>query len=117
MIKLPAYLINFRTKVDKTAGISIGTNEITDQEFLELKRLQGSFGWFIFRENEEQDIELPTEDAEEFDKSPSERLRGIMFALHKQRVKLGKENRPFKVYYNENYERLCDLYKLKFDEN
>ncbi len=115
MITLPAYLINFRTKVDRTAGISIGTNEITDQEFLELKRLQGSFGWFMFRENEEQDVEMPTEDAEEFDKSPSKRLRAVLFVWFKKRVKEGKENRPFKTFYDESVEKLIDVIKMKLD--
>lgn len=113
MIRLPAYLVNFRTKVDRTAGISIATNEISDQDFLQLKKHQGDFGWFIFAPNEEQDIEMPTEDAEEFDKSPSKRLRAVLFVLHKQQVKEGKENRPFKVFYDERVDQLIELIKLK----
>ena len=115
MIKLPAYLVNFRTKVDRTAGISIATNEITDQEFLLLKKHQGEFGWFMFLPNEEQDIEMPTEDAEEFDKSPSKRLRAVLFVLWKKKVKDEKVTTPFRVFYDEKVNQLIDMIKMKLD--
>lgn len=115
MIKLPAYLVNFRTKVDRTAGISISTNEISDQEFLLLKKHQGDFGWFIFVPNEEQDVEMPTEDAEEFDKSPSKRLRAVLFVLWKKKVKDDGISTPFKVFYDDKVERLIEMIKSKLD--
>lgn len=114
MIKLPAYLVNFRTKVDRTAGISIATNEITDQEFLLLKKHQGDFGWFIFVPNEAQ-IEIPTKDAEEFDKSKSKTTRSVLFLLWKQEVKEKGIDTPFKVFYDQKMDALNDMLKAKLN--
>ena len=109
IIRIPAYLTNFSTKVDRTAGIRISTNELSDEDFLLLKRHQGDFGWFVFVPNEEQEFEMPMEDAEAFDKSPSKRLRATLFVLWKQ----GKQESTFRQFYDEKMNQLIDMIKLK----
>ncbi len=113
MIKLPAYLTGFSTKVDRTGSIRIATNELSDEDFLLLKKNQGAFGWFAFQPNEDQDVDFGDESAEDFNKSPSQRLRNVLYILWKQKVADDGLEEPFKIFYDKSMERLIELIKLK----
>ncbi len=84
MIKLPAYFLGFNSKSDGSAGLRFGTQELSAEDFAELKRNQNAFGWLLFQETvSEKDI--PDEAPEEDGKSTSERLRAVLFVFWKQK--------------------------------
>jgi len=83
MIRLPAYFTGFSSKSDGSAGLRFATQELSADDFAELKKHHNAFGWLIFSENKDEVI--PDENAQEDELSASEVLRRRMFVYHKQK--------------------------------
>ncbi len=109
--QVPATLDRFSSKADGSAGISFSTNELSDTDFLELKRRQGKFGYLCFKENTFSSADLPKEDADEGQKTPSKRLRSVLFILWQQEGKKGE----FEVFYRENMNKAIENIKARLD--
>lgn len=84
MIKLPAYFLRFGSKSDGSASLSFATQELAPDEFGELQRNLNGFGYLIFKQNELKDEDIPTEEAEDEEKTPSQRMRAVIFIRWKQ---------------------------------
>lgn len=110
MIRLPAYLTGFSSRADRSAGIRFTTQELAPEDFVKLQELNGAFGQIVFRENELQDEDIPQEDVEE-SKTPSQRLRGVLYRLWEQEGKKG----TFNEFYRARMEKLIDWHKAKLD--
>jgi hypothetical protein len=110
MIKLPAILVGFSSHADGGAGIRFTTNELMGEDYVNLAGHKGKFGWLIFNENEVQDEDIPKMEAEET-KTPSQRLRAVLFVLWKQEGSKGN----FEDYYRSRMEKLIDVLKNKLD--
>lgn len=113
MIKLPAYLDTFSSKADRTAGIRFSTNELADEDFTLLRQHQGLFGWLVFSEEQIQEKDIPKEITEDKSKSPSKRLRAVLYLYFIQ--KGGKKER-FEEFYSKRLEALIDEYKAKLED-
>jgi hypothetical protein len=81
-MKLPGYFLGFASKSDGSASLRFGTQELSPDDFAELKREQNAFGWIQFNA---QVQDVPTEIAEEEGITPSERLRKRMFVHFKEK--------------------------------
>lgn len=113
-IQLPAILTGFATKVDGGASVRFNTNELQDTDVLELKRNQGVFGWLLFSPNKFTTDDLPKEQAEDKDKTPSKRLRNTLYVLFQQET--GKAtNADFEQYYRAKMEKFIEHVKSKLD--
>lgn len=110
-IQIPAILTGFATKVDGGATVRFNTNELRDNDVLELKRRQGTFGYLLFKPNEFMPEDIPKEDADDANKTPSKRLRGALFVLWKQ---TGAEG-DFENYYRTYMEKIITHVKSKLD--
>lgn len=110
-IQLAAILQGFATKVDGSASLRFTTNELTDNDVLELKRRQGQFGWLLFAPNPFTEASLPTEMAEDTQKTPSRRLRAVLFVLWRQQGSKG----DFEIFYRERMDKLIEAVKAKLD--
>lgn len=109
-MKLPAYFTGFSSKSDGSAGLRFATQEISAEQFADLKRNLNGFGWLQFQEN--QAIEVPTEPAvEDKDKTPSKRLRSVLYILWKE----NKVEEDFETYYRKQVEKIIDHLKSKLD--
>jgi len=111
-IQLPAILTGFATKVDGGASVRFNTNELQDTDVLELKRNQGVFGWLLFSPNKFTTDDLPKEQAEDKDKTPSKRQRALLFLIWKQ---LNQPNGDFEIYYRNRMEKNIDKLKIELD--
>ena len=111
MIKMPAYLTGFSSKADGSASLRFATQEISGDEFGKLKDNLNEYGWLIFSPNEVRVEDLPVEDAEDKNKTPSKRLRATLFVLWTQKGKSG----DFEVYYREQVEKVITHIKEKLD--
>lgn len=113
MIRLPAYFLGFNSKSDGSAGLRFGTQELSADDFAELKRHQNDFGWLLFKPGEEVSInDLPEEElVEDKEKSPSKRLRASIFVLWKQQGEKG----DFESYYRLCMKRFIEQVKTKLD--
>lgn len=82
-MKLPAYFTGFASKSDGSASLRFNTQELSSEDFAELKKEHNAFGWLVFGP---QASDIPTEPIEEEGISASERLRRRMFVFWKEKV-------------------------------
>lgn len=109
MIKLAAYFTGFSSKADGSASLRFATQEIAPEDFAELKKHHNAFGWLIFSEN--QNEEIPDENAEEEGISASERLRRRMFVYWKMKINTG----DFETWRKQQMEVLGERYLGKLE--
>lgn len=86
MFQISSIIQNLRTLADGTWRIQIDTQELTPDQATQLMELHRKQGWFLFKENEFVVDDVPTENAPEFkgDKTPSKRLRAVLFVYWKE---------------------------------
>lgn len=111
MIKLQGYFTRFGSRSDKSASLSFETQELPPEAFANFQQSQGQFGWIVFKENDLDTDDIPKEDAEDKQKTPSKRLRGSLYVLWTQEGKQG----DFETYYRVKMDKLIDYIKNKLD--
>lgn len=89
------------------------TNEMTPEEKLELMQEHGKFGWMLFSKSVIQPVDIPRRDPDLEGKTPSQRLRGVIFVLWKQMRDTGQTAMKFEDFYRGQIENLIDKYKEK----
>lgn len=110
-IKLPSYLTGFSSRSDGSAGVRFATQELTAEDWNLLQNNLNQFGWLVFEANEHQPTDIPKEQAEENSKTPSKRLRSVIFLNWKQEG----EKLDFESYYRYKMEQIIDHLKSKLD--
>ena len=113
MIKLQTYFTGFSSRNDGSAGLRFATQELSPEEFADLKKALNNFGWLLFQENSFKLDDLPKEEAEEKNKTPSKRLRAVLHVLWQQEGKPGE----FESFYRDRMEKLIDWVKGKLDHD
>lgn len=117
MITIPAQLENVATRKDKTLKLIFGTNELTPEQITFLFSSANSFGYLAFKiesfKREELNvIENLKADIDDNLKTPSQRLRGVLYVLYE------KDNEGFKTFtkfYEYKMEQLITFIKTKLD--
>lgn len=113
MIKLPAIFDNYSERKDRSTLIKFETRELTDSELLEIRSLKGLEGKLIFDINDlDQDETTEVLDSIDEDlgnKSPSQRLRSVLFVYWKE----NKLDKSFKDFYAQQMERIILTIKNK----
>lgn len=81
MFQVSSCVESISTRADNTIKIVIGTSELPANQAVEIFKLKGKQGWTLFSENPLEAKDIPTEPAPEFksDKTPSQRLRAILY--------------------------------------
>lgn len=115
LFQAPAQISKIETMSDGGVRVVVDTQEITDPD--ELKKLfsvkKGAIGYFLFKADAISQSDIPEEDAgtdEGKDKSPSQRLRAVLFVYWKE-VKGGKGD--FNAFYRNILDQLIEVYKEK----
>ena len=116
MITIAGQIESISTRKDKTLKVTIGTQEMSPKTSAELFLLNQDFCYFgikqePFTKDEEDTIDQLKTDYESL-KTPSQRLRGILFVNYQQDNKGYKD---FTTYYTAEMERICEHYKSKLD--
>lgn len=106
MIKLPSYFTGFSSKADGSASLRFATQELTAENFVDLKRHQNEFAWLVFGG---ADSEIPDKAPVREGKTPSERLRNRMFVFWKE----NKIETPFEVWREGQLEKIGERYLEK----
>lgn len=108
MLSLPGIVEGIRTRKDQTLAITIGTNELTPEKAAQLLALSNRYGFFIIKEADFTPDELdlvsslePTLEDGVKGKSKSQRLRAVMYLLHKERPEGFKDFDSFYAYKME----------------
>lgn len=111
-VTMPAILDAASTRKDRSIKLVFETQEMSAEVAAALFSMRQMQGWLLFSPNTIQEENIPDEKAElDEGKSPSKRLRSVLFILWKQRGKQG----DFETYYRAQIERLIDQIKEKLE--
>lgn len=114
MLVTPAILTKYNPRKDKSVTISFETNEKNVQQIMELHNLMGTYGGLVFKpEDQLTPQELKEIDDMSFEmhgKSKSNRLRDVLYILHKQ-----EGEGDFKDYYAEKMESIINQIKGRLE--
>lgn len=117
MIILPGILESFRSLKDKTFKIVFETNELTPEQLTGIGMNINKFGYLAFKETpfkdkEREVLEQLTPDYNDTGKSPSQRLRGVLYRVWE----LDKEGyEDYNRYYDFHMEKIITHFKTKLD--
>lgn len=97
----------------KDGGLSLGfaTNELSDEDKIVASKFHQRFGYVLFKENEFTDGDIPDADASDESKSPSQRLRAVLFIYWKQKSAGG----DFDSFYRKEMEKFINHVKEAID--
>lgn len=110
MLKLPVIVLPPGLKVDGSATVKMATRELTNEQVGQLRDMRNMEAWCLISPNPIQNEEVPTEPSEVEQKTPSQRLRAVLFLVSKQLLVT-----DFNVWYRAEMEKIIDHYKAKLD--
>jgi hypothetical protein len=89
MIIIPATLESYRSLKDRTLKITFETNELNAQDLLGIAENLNSFGFLAFkndpyRDEEKKAIETAETGYGDKGKTPSQRLRGVLYVMYER---------------------------------
>jgi len=106
---VPAYFSAASTLKDRGMSLRFTTQELANEEQIAIIDMCHNMGHLLFKANEIQESDIPDGDVYE-GKTPSQRLRGVIFAYYQQLG--GKEKRgDFEVFYRGQVESIINKYK------
>lgn len=117
MLIIPAILEDFRSLKDKTLKVNFSTNELSPEQILSIAQSTQQFGFLAFNKDtftaeQKEAIEGLKSDYEVKEKSPSKRLRNVLYLNWKddpQGFETAEE------HYIHQMERLIAHFKNKLD--
>ena len=110
-ITIPAVLSGYNRKADRSVSLRFNsTLEISSDDFSELDRIHFQTGWLLFSPNEFNVEDIPAEPASD-GKTPSKRLRDVLFILWKQE---GEEG-DFETFYRTRVNAIVEKIKGRLD--
>jgi hypothetical protein len=89
------------------------TNEMSGPEKQEAIELHDSFGYLLYSPNTISEKDIPKESAEDRTKTPSKRLRAVLYVLWKQTA---TPDSDFEIFYRDRMEKLIDQIKARLDQ-
>lgn len=94
-------------------GVSVGfhTKELPPEEKIEVMKLFNQTGWLLFSPDSIQESAIPEKKSEFETKTPSQRLRGVLYRVWEQEGKQGE----FEDYYKKFMNNIIDRLKEKLD--
>ena len=116
MIVIPCTVDSIRSLKDKSVKIGFETQELPPNKAGDLFSMQGAFGFMAFKLEPFNKKEIEMLEATEVDldysqgKSPSQRLRGVMYRLWE---KNNEGYDDYNLFYIYKMEQICNHYKSK----
>jgi hypothetical protein len=114
---IPGILESFRSLKDKSYKIIFDSQELTPEQVAGLSQTLGNFGYLAFKETpfkdkEKEVIEQLEPDYNDTGKSPSQRLRGVLYRVWE---KDPEGYQDFNRYYDFQMEKIIKHFKTKLD--
>lgn len=109
---IQAMITKVTTMSDHGLRIQVDTQEITPESKAELFNLHETLGWFFFHRAPISEInvkELPEIKVERGQKTPSERLRAVLYIYWEQ----NRTDKSFEEFYRETIEKYIESIKSK----
>lgn len=114
MLRVPAILTSLSKTHDGGLRLGFSTQEMALSEQIEAMSMHDQFGYLLFNKNPISDKEIPAQQAENKSKTPSKRLRAVLYILWKQTA---PPDSDFEVFYRDKMERLIDQIKARLDSD
>lgn len=111
-IQTPAIIEGIRARKDRSLGLTITTPELSTQEKAIFMELQGINLNLLITPTDEPTPEQYKVDREMNQKTPSQRMRAILFILYKQDSK----DMDFQTFYEAQMEKLIVYLKSKIED-
>ena len=113
MLKLQAILKDKGSMQDGTRKIVLECQEHTPEDLLEVLKSNNKIGWFVFSESKLEQTDIPETPVEfKGDKSPSQRLRGVLYKYWE--LNTGKQ-KTFEDFYKSQMEKFIETIKEKIN--
>jgi hypothetical protein len=116
IFKAQAMISKITTMHDRTLRLQIECLELpADQEAVIFSARHAS-GWVLFAETElqvEDVVDLPDVQIDKNDKTPSQRLRAVLYRLWEQSSKATYPE--FEIFYRAKMDKLIEGYKIKLN--
>ena len=115
MIVLPAQIESIASRKDKTIRLTLGTQELNPNTAAQIFSMNQQFCYFAIKSESFLQNELDTLNDLKSDinaKTPSQRLRNILYRLYEQ-DNVGY--RDFTTFYISIMETICEHYKNKIN--
>lgn len=110
---LPALINPPTIRKDGSIKLSFDSRELSPEEYMMVMGFRNTEGWLAFQPNEDGIPELPTERAEIDTKTPSERLRNVLYVWFKQESDKGSFVGTFEAFRAEKLEKIIETIKGK----
>jgi hypothetical protein len=108
-LRFEALMTGFSSRVDRSLGFRGVTPELSTEEQVALMGLQNVLCEILMFPKDEKDVEVIKVEKEIIHKSPSQRLRSVIFLLWKQTG----EELPFEVFYVQKMDHIIEALKAK----
>lgn len=112
---LPALINPPTIRKDGSIKISFDSRELSAEEYLTVMGFRNCEGWLAFQPTEAGIPELPTEKAEIDVKTPSERLKNVLYVWFRQEVDKGSYVGLFEAFRAEKMEKIIETIKGKLN--
>lgn len=118
MIQAPATISKIITMADKSLRLYVDTQELAPEDAGLIFGLYQKFGQFVFAEAgddvKEKDINVPAyAKIEKSDKTPSQRLRGVLWHAYQENDKLKMQYKTADDFYRVKMEEIINHFKTK----
>lgn len=110
-INLQVIITSIRAKSDMSLGLSMSTPELTNEEKVEVMKLQNNVLEAVFIPLDNPDVPDYKINTDLEHKTPSQRLRGVIYRMWE----LNSEGKTFEEYYKEVMERVINKLKEKLN--
>lgn len=112
-VQIPTLIAGLSTKVDGSIKIVLETRELPPEASAQLFSMRGSEAWTVIAPTEMSEIAVPNErpDTALGTKSPSQRLRGVIYILWQQT----NSGQDFESFYRTKLEAIIDQIKSRLE--
>ncbi len=102
-----------KRKADGSVKLEATTSyEVSTDDYMLMDTYRQKAGWLLFKENEFNTEEIPNEQAPTDTKSPSERLRSVLYVYHMQH---SGDPSKFRAFYEATIEKYILQIKDKIE--
>lgn len=113
VFQIPAILDGMSPLKDGGMSLRFHTNEASNDDKVTIMEYYQKFGWLVFSEQENPDVPMEDIRRDTGGKSPSQRLRNVLYVLYKQS---GKADITFEEYYAQKMEFVINRFKENLDD-
>jgi hypothetical protein len=112
-VQFPALLESVSTKKDRSLKVVLSTQEMNEDDMASLFQYRDGVGYVTFTPTAKSDIAVPNAPIESGEKSPSQRLRNVLWVLWEQRYKQQYDDPD--IFYIWYMNKIIDQVKDKLD--